>query len=299
MNVKPGNDKRRNEVRIAVVQMNPVFGEKETNIKRMLDFIDKASEKRADLIVFPELCNTGYMFKNRSELARLSEEIPAGDTVKAWTVKAKENNVYIIAGLAEKEDGKLYNSAVLIGPEGYLGKYRKCHLWYKEKLIFEPGNLGLPVFDLPFARLGIQICYDFYFVEGTRILALKGADIVVVSTNWPAGKPEATWDEKGYCMGNYRAMVHSNANKIYVACANRIGNERGQLFSGCSIVTGPNGWPISGPAAKDREEILYADIDIEEGRRIRLLNLDENLRERRCDLYDEMLGYHEVAREPR
>lgn len=130
--------------------------------------------------------------------------------------------------------------------------------------------MGFPVFHLPFARIGIQICYDFFFIEGTRILALKGADNVSVSTNWPAGNPETTWYDRGCYMGNYRAVAYSYTNKFFIACANRIGQERGLLFSGCSIITGPDGWPLPDPADKDSQEILYADINIEEARHMRL-----------------------------
>ena len=279
------NDK----IKIAVVQMNSLMGEKDKNIDKTINFINEAADKRVNLIVFPELCNTGYMFNSRSELFMLAEEIPAGITVQTWINIAKEKNIYIVGGIAEREENRIYNSAVIVGPEGYIGTYRKCHLWFKEKLIFDPGNLNFPVFELPFGRIGIQICYDFYFLEGTRILALQGADIIVVPTNWPAGVN--TWDKQGYCMGNHRAIVYANANKVYIACANRVGTERGQMFSGSSIITGPNGSPITGPAGKDTEEIMIAKLDIMESRRSKYLDLDESLHDRRCDIYDKILGY--------
>ncbi len=234
------------------------------------------------------------MFESRSELLMLAEEIPESITIKAWVKKAREKNLYMVAGIAEKENNKLYNSAVIIGPEGYIGIYRKCHLWFNEKLIFDAGNLYFPVFDLPFGRLGIQICYDFYFPETTRILALQGSDIIVIPTNWPAEESENTWDKSGYCMGNYRAIAYANGNKVYIACANRVGKERGQAFSGSSIITGPDGWPIAGPAGRDTEELIIAEIDIMGNRRSKLLNLDESISDRRCDIYDEMLGYKKI-----
>ncbi|HYE83051.1 MAG TPA: nitrilase family protein [Clostridia bacterium] len=277
-------------IRLAAAQMNPQIGDYERNLLITLSMIDKAADIGAKLIILPELCNTGYAFESTQELAAAAEPVPQGRTTKAWLEKAKQNDIYIVAGIAEKEGSRIYNSAVLLGPEGFLGTYRKNHLWYNEKLLFEPGNLGFPVFELPFGRLGIQICYDFFFMEGTRILALNGADIIAVPTNWPTGSN--TWDERGYCMGDYRAMVNSNANKVYIACCNRIGEERGVTFKGASIITGPNGWPLAGPAGKDSEEMLYADIDIMEGRKARLLNLDESLKDRREDLYGKLLGYN-------
>ena len=276
-------------VKIAAAQMNPQIGNLEANLKNTLRLIDEAADHGANLIVFPELCNTGYAFESPQELAAAAEPVPGGRTTEAWLEKAKQKNIYIAAGIAEKEGPHIYNSAAIIGPEGFIGTYRKNHLWYNEKLIFQPGNLGFPIFDLPFGRLGIQICYDFFFMEGTRILALKGADIIAVPTNWSTGSK--AWDERGYCMGDYRAMVNSNANKVYIACCNRIGEERGISFKGGSIITGPDGWPLAGPAAQDSEVILYADIDIMEGRKARLLNLDESIKDRREDLYDKLLGY--------
>ena len=276
-------------VMIAAAQMNPLIGNLEANLKNTLRLIDEAADHGANLIVFPELCNTGYAFESPQELAAAAEPVPGGRTTEAWLEKAKQKNIYIAAGIAEKEGPHIYNSAAIIGPEGFIGTYRKNHLWYNEKLIFQPGNLGFPIFDLPFGRLGIQICYDFFFMEGTRILALKGADIIAVLTNWSADSNK--WDERGYCMGDYRAMVNSNANKVYIACSNRIGEERGLDFIGGSIITGPNGWPLAGPAPQDSEVILYADIDIMEGRKARLLNLDESIKDRREDLYDKLLGY--------
>ncbi len=291
MVIKHYNASGSDTIKIAVIQMAPVVGDKSKNISKTIDLLDKAASQGAGLAVLPELCNTGYAFNSRRELLALSEKVPEGDTSAALIDNAKKNNIYIVAGIAELDDNIVYNSAIVVGPEGYIGIYRKNHLWYKEKLLFETGNMGFPVYDLPFGKLGIQICYDFCFVEGVRILALQGADIVAVPTNWPAGDPKSTWDAQGYCMGNYRSIVHSNANKVYIACANRVGEERGHRFSGCSIITGPAGWPIAGPASKDSEEILYADVNILEGRRMRMLNLDESLQDRRTDFYDLMLGY--------
>ena len=278
-------------IKTAVIQMKPVLGEKEGNIKKTIDFIDEAVNQDAKLIILPELCNTGYAFQSRSELSGAAEEIPSGLSCKAWINKAIEKKVYIVAGIAEKQCNKIYNSAVIIGPEGYIGTYRKAHLWYNEKLIFDPGDSGFPVFELPFGKLGIQICYDFWFVEGVRIMSLKGAEIIAVPTNWPAAQPENTWDSHGYCMGNHRAIAHSNFNKVYIACSNRVGIERGGEFAGCSIITDYCGWPLAGPASKDKEEILYAVLDMMAVRRSKMLNLDESLNDRRCDIYDQTLGY--------
>ena len=121
--------------------------------------------------------------------------MPAGETTAAWSEAARRHNIYIVAGIAERAGGALYNSAVVLGPSGYIGTFRKVHLWAAENLFFEPGDLGFPVFKTPIGRIGVAICYDGWFPETFRLQALQGADIVCVPTNWvpipgqEAGRP--------------------------------------------------------------------------------------------------------------
>ncbi|MCX5899518.1 MAG: hydratase, partial [Proteobacteria bacterium] len=162
-------------VKVAALQMEPHIGDKDYNMAETLKIIDKAGKMGAKLMVLPELCNTGYIFNSREEAFALSEEVPEGPCTEEWIKKAKEYNAYICAGITEREGNNLYNSVVVVGPDGYIGTYRKMHLWNEEKLWFEPGNLGFPVFDLPFGKIGCRICYDVWFPETTRILAAQGA----------------------------------------------------------------------------------------------------------------------------
>jgi len=127
-------------VKIGCCQIEPQVGHKEENVEKTLRFAGEAAGQGADLIVLPELANTGYVFNTRGEAYRLSEEVPGGETTRLWEEFAKEHRVYLAAGIAEREGGRLYNSSVLIGPKGYIGKYRKLHLWNREKLFFEPGG---------------------------------------------------------------------------------------------------------------------------------------------------------------
>ena len=171
-------------LRVACLQMEPRIGDKAYNLKRSLEMIGDAAAGGARLAVLPELCNTGYVFETREEAFRLAEGLPSGPTTEAWAQAAARHGLTLVAGITEREGEVLYNSAVVVGPRGYLGRYRKNHLWGAENLFFEPGNLGMPVIPTPAGRLACAICYDIWFPETFRLAALQGADILCVPTNW-------------------------------------------------------------------------------------------------------------------
>jgi N-carbamoylputrescine amidase len=283
--MKPEQESR---MKVACLQMEPRIGEAQANVARSLELIAQAARAGAKLAVLPELCNTGYVFASREEAVALSEEVPDGPTCDAWTAAAHEHAMFIVAGITEREDGKLYNSAVLIGPQGHIGTYRKNHLWGAENAIFEPGNLGVPVFDIGVGRVACAICYDIWFPEIFRLAALQGADMLCVATNWV---PMPAQPGNLPMMANILAMGGAHANSMFVAAADRIGVERGQPFLGNSLIVSHTGWPLAGPASLDREEMITADIDLAEARRNRnLTEFNERLRDRRTDMYGEMLG---------
>jgi predicted amidohydrolase len=276
------------KIRIACIQMQPAMAKVEANVAHSLGLIGRAVELGAKLVVLPELSNTGYMFRSREEAFALSEPIPTGPTVKAWGNIAAKHGLHLVAGICERDGAKLFNSAVLIGPAGYIGTFRKVHLWNEENLYFEPGDLGFPVFHTAIGRIGMAICYDGWFPETYRLAALQGADIVCVPTNWVPIPGQAKGRE---AMANILAMAAAHSNSIYIACADRVGTERGQPFEGQSLIVGHTGWPVAGPASRDKEEILTADVALGEARRARNWNaFNQVLRDRRSDLYDEMLG---------
>jgi N-carbamoylputrescine amidase len=282
------SDNTRGHVTVACLQMQPVFGDVAANVARSLEMIDEAVGKGAGLLVLPELCNSGYVFANRAEAIALAEEIPGGPTVAAWAERAARHGLHIVAGICEREGQKLYNSAVVIGPNGHVGTFRKVHLWNEEALYFEPGNLGFPVFHTPIGRIGVAICYDGWFPEAYRLCALGGADIVCVPTNWVPIPGQA---EGRQAMANILAMAAAHSNSLFIACADRVGTERGQPFEGQSLIVSYTGWPVAGPASRDREEIVLAEVDLGEARRKRNWNaFNQVLRDRRTDVYDEMLG---------
>ncbi|HEX6984906.1 MAG TPA: nitrilase family protein [Planctomycetaceae bacterium] len=275
-------------VTIACVQMGPVVGEKERNLRRSLERIEEAAGKGARLVVLPELCTSGYVFESRAEAFALAEEVPSGPTCRAWADIARREGLHIVAGIGERDGEALYNAAVVIGPSGYVGKFRKVHLWNEENLFFEPGNLGFPVFRTPFGRIAAFICYDGWFPESYRLCALQGADLVCIPTNWVPVPGQANNRE---AMANILCMAAAHSNSIFVAAADRVGSERGQPFIGQSLIVDCTGWPVAGPASPDREEIIYAEVNLADARRKRNWNeYNQVLRDRRTDVYDEMLG---------
>jgi N-carbamoylputrescine amidase len=288
-------------IRVAVVQFDPQAGTEnsERNLEQSLDLALKAVQGGANLIVLPELANTGYMFKTRQEAFAHAEEIPDGPSVRKWAAFARRHNVYLAAGLAERDGMTLYDSAVLVGPEGFIGVYRKAHLWNLEKLWFTPGNLGFPVFETPIGRIGLLICWDIWFPEVPRLLSQQGADIICSLNNW-VWTPPPLFDEAGRCMASYLTITAAHVNNVFIAAANRIGTDRGERFLGCSLIAGTHGWPLGAVADALSETILYADIDLSSSRSAPIWNsLNDLHRDRRTDLYDPMLGYVHHPRMPR
>ena len=141
-----GKSSGESVVTIACCQIEPHVGCKEENVEKALRFAGEAASQGANVILLPELANTGYVFNTREEAFGLAEAVPGGETTQRWVRFARDHGVYLTAGIAEREDRRLYTSSVLIGPDGYIGSYRKLHLWNREKLFFEPGDLGLPVY---------------------------------------------------------------------------------------------------------------------------------------------------------
>lgn len=288
-------------VRVAVIQFDPQCGLDHLpgNVAHGLALAEQAVASGANLLVLPELCNTGYTYCNRTEAYALAEAVPEGPTVQAWQAFAQKHGVYLAAGMAEREGTYLYDTAVLVGPDGYLGKYRKAHLWNCEKLWFRPGDLGFPVFETPIGRIGLMICWDVWFPEVPRLLALQGADIICSLNNW-VWTPPPLFDDTGKCMASYLTMTAAHTNNVFIAAANRVGTDRGERFLGCSLIASTQGWPLGKVAGSEEEIILQADIDLVSARSAPIWNsLNDLPRDRRADLYDPMLGYRQHPMMPR
>jgi len=293
--------KRKSPVRVAVVQFNPQVGldNLESNALAARQRLERAAKEGANLIVLPELATTGYCFDNREEAFAHAEPVPDGRTIRSWVAFAKEHQVFIVGCLPEVDGQQLFDTAVLVGPEGYVGKYRKTHLWNEEKLFFTPGNLGFPVFDTRIGRISLLVCWDIWFPETVRIVSQLGADIICIPTGW-VWTPPPLYDASGTCMAAYLTMTAAHANNVFIATADRIGTERGAGFMGNSLIAGTNGWPIGRIAGPDEDTILYADIDVVQARTAPIWNqLNDLQRDRRTDLYDQLLGFKGAQALPR
>ncbi|MFK7860068.1 MAG: nitrilase family protein [Granulosicoccus sp.] len=273
---------------IACLQFEPLIGELDRNRQATLSLLEKAADTGADLIVLPELSDSGYVFETRAEAYQLASDVESSPTIKAWSEVARHRKVYIVGGFCERAGEVLYNSAAVIGPDGLIGIYRKLHLWGEEALYFERGNLGVPVYATRIGRLSALICYDGWFPEAWRMAALQGADIVCVPTNWV---PMPSQPEGQMSMSNILCMAAAHSNSLYVAAACRIGIERQQPFIGQSLIVNHEGWPVAGPAGEDNECMLIAEVNLADARRRRSLNsFNQLMRDRRVDVYGEMLG---------
>ena len=288
-------------VRVSVVQFDPRVGvdHRTASLRRSLELAAAAANGGANLIVLPELSNCGYFFSSRKDAFDHAEAVPDGPSLRAWIDFAGRYQVYLAAGLNEIDGAQLFNTAVLLGPDGFIGKYRKAHLWNLEKLWFTPGNTGFPVFETPIGRIGMLICWDIWFPEVPRILSQQGADIICSLNNW-VWTPPPLFDDAGRCMASYLTMTAAHVNNVFIAAASRIGEERDARYLGCSLIAGTNGWPIGKVASANRQEILFADIDLSSARSAPIWNsLNDLQRDRRVDLYDQMLGYMQHRALPR
>jgi predicted amidohydrolase len=220
------------EVTVATVQMKPKLGEPEDNLEKMSDLVAKvAGQQRVDLIVFPELITTGYECGVR--FTDLAQRVP-GVSVNVMAQRAQEFGVHIAFGLPTKEkvESIIFNSLVLLGPDGELiGDYRKVHLKGEERMAFRPGYRFL-TFECQFGIVGLLSGYDLAFPEAARSLALEGAELLICCANWE--KPHA--DEwRTY------ALARAYENALFVAGANRVGDDVTYSFFGDSMIVGPRG----------------------------------------------------------
>lgn len=273
--------------KVACIQTNVVWKDKKANLESAISLMTEAANNGANLIIFPELFNSGYIFSSREEISSFAEIVPGGETINTLTSFAIERNIYIVASMAEVDGVDLYNAAVLVGPDGYIGKYRKTHLCGDEIYWFEPGNLGYPVFHTRIGRIAMLICLDGFYPETYRICALQKADIICVPTNWSHLEHlPAPW----HTMGPTLTMANALSNNIFVAACARVGTEPGTSYAGRSVIACPTGAPISEIAGKE-QQIIYAECDLAEARNQYINRTNSRLKNRRTDLYDEFLGY--------
>ena len=251
-------------VRIAACQVSLRVGELDQNRAAAAAAVTAAAGQGARIVVLPELTPSGYVLRDPAEARALSEP-PAGPTAAQWQDLAARYDIVIVGGFSELgDDGLLYNSAMLVDQAGVQAVYRKAHLWDAEADFFTPGNQPPPVVKTSAAEIAMMICYDVEFPEWVRLPALAGADVLAVPTNWPAEQIPA--GERPIVTAN--VQVAAFANRMFVAAACRCGDERGVAWTGGSIIAGPDGYPLAGPASTSasdggaQPELLIADCDL-------------------------------------
>ena len=262
-------------MRVGFYQFDPAFGE----VKRNLDLVQsRLAQVRCDLMVLPELFATGYQFVSTNEVAALAEPIPEGLTTQRLIELARDRSMYLVAGLPERDRDRVYNSAVLVGPTGLIGRYRKTHLFFEETLFFTPGDTGFQVWDLGEARVGLMVCFDWFYPESARALALKGADILCHPSNLVLPHcPDAM-------------VTRCLENRLFGVTANRIGSEeRGGkkrlTYIGSSEIVDPQGL-ILHRSPRDQEDLAVQEIDPTQARNKALNPYNDLLRDRRPSLYE-------------
>jgi N-carbamoylputrescine amidase len=267
-------------IRVACAQYAVRDGDHDHNLQRSLHFIRQATAEGANLIVLPELANSGCDLGSRDIALGLAEEIPGGPTVEAWRKEVERSGICVVGGLLEKEGDTLYNSAVLSGP-GVAGRYRKTHLWNKEKLLYESGR-ELPVFDTPLGTIGLLVCYDAWFPEAARTLAVKGAQILCVPSNAPDDWVPETQRRGDLTMLDVHCIAAANANRVFVAAANRVGD--GYLGRSCVIdVTGG----VLALAGATEGGLITAEVDLNRAQREkRLADLSHSFEDRNPAVYE-------------
>jgi beta-ureidopropionase len=262
---------------------------KQNMLDKHLKFTQEAASKGVQILCFQEIFNGPYFCaEQNSGWYDSAEEIPNGPTVKKLQEVAKQYNMVLVVPIYEKEQtGIYYNTAAVIDADGtYLGKYRKSHIpqvnpGFWEKFYFRPGNLGYPVFQTRYAKVGVYICYDRHFPEGARALGLNGAEIVFNPSATVAGLSEYLW--------RLEQPAHAAANGYFVGAINRVGTEKpwsiGEFY-GSSYFCDPRGKIIC-QASREKEELLVADIDLDEIKEVR--HTWQFFRDRRPETYDELV----------
>ncbi len=270
--------------RIAAVSCDPQIADLEANRRLTAAAIQAAVGAGAELIVLPELVTSGYLFASPEEAASVA--LAADHALFAeWSRLAARGPSVVIGGFCERgEDGTLFNSAIAVDGDGVLAVYRKTHLWDREKLVFAAGDEAPPVIDTPAGRVGVLICYDLEFPEMTRALALRGADLIAVPTNWPLVERPAGEHPPEVIA----AMAAARANRVFIACADRSGVERGMRFTGGTSVIDASGWLL----AEIREAgIACADADLARARAKTIGERNHAFDDRRPELYAAVLTH--------
>jgi predicted amidohydrolase len=260
-------------VLVGLLQFSPQPGEVEANLSHIARALSKV---RADLFVLPELCTTGYLFASRREIARLSEPVPAGPTCAAMAELSRSTHAAIVWGMPALAGSLVFNSAVMVTPQGRFHVYHKAHLFLDEKDLFDPGDSPFPVFNLGPVKVGMLVCFDHFFPEAARSLALHGAQVICHPSNLVLEYAQAN------------SVTRAVENRVFWILANRIGSEtlgeKTLVFNGNSRIVAPDGRLLV-TAGPDSEETLVAEINPAEAIDKKVTPRNDLFLDRRTDLY--------------
>ena len=264
--------------RVAFVQGAPHFGRVAQNLERGLAL---AAGVEADLVVLPELWSSGYVFSSHAEVEALAEDAASGPTARALIAAARRDRRHLVAGFPERHRGRIYNSALLVGPAGVKAVYRKLHLFEREQEWFSPGNLPLAVHRIGPSRVGLLICFDWRFPETARALALMGADVIAHPSNLVFANAQAAM------------LTRSIENRIYTVTANRTGTESrlgGRVtFTGRSQIVDPGGVIVARAGVRETCG-RAADVDLAQARDKSLTAMTHLFRSRRPRFYRRLVA---------
>jgi predicted amidohydrolase len=279
--------------KLTAVQLDIALMDVERNVSRMAEWTRKAAAEGADLVVFPECAATGYCFDSLEEALPYAETIPRpgvmperGTATGRMVEVARETGTAIVFGLLEREGDTIYNACVLVSPEGLLGAYRKIHLPYLGIDRFAtPGDRPFAVHDWRGVRVGLNICYDSGFPESSRILALDGADLIVLPTNWPRGAET---------LAEHAIPTRALENHVFYLAVNRAGEERGFGFIGRSRLCGLDGSVLAKTAGTGEESFTY-EVDLALARnkkivRVPGLHTIDRVADRRPEMYERIVA---------
>jgi len=268
-------------IRIAAAQIDSKLGQTQKNLAKMMAYTGEAAGNGARLIVFPECALTGYQYESREEALAAAQTIP-GLAVDVMSSLCEKLKTHVVFGMLEKLDASLFNTAVLIGPKGLVFKYHKNHIPFQgvDRYV-DKGERPFELCQVDDLTIGLQICYDIFFPESSRVHSLLGADLITLPTNFAT---MGVVERAGFII-NTRAIE----NKVYVLSCNRVGEERGYPFCGHSKIVDPMGTTLA-EASADREEIIFADIDPELARTKRITHSKgeweiDRMADRRPELY--------------
>jgi predicted amidohydrolase len=274
----PGAD----DVLVACCQLAPRIGEAGANRGLAHTAIVDAVARGAQVVVLPELVNSGYVFADADEARGLAEPLD-GPTVNDWAELARKHELVIVGGVCERDDeiGALWNSAVVVDPDGLRAAYRKVHLWDRESLVFVAGEQPPPVLDTIHGRIGVMVCYDLEFPEWVRLPAMWGAELLCAPVNWPRTAHPS--DERPQEV--VRVQASASVNRVFIAACDRVGRERDVDWAGGTVIVDPDGFALAGPAGDEETITLLARCRLSRAREKRTSERNDVFADRRPELY--------------